>query len=113
LRATIKTINPVIAFTLEMCMLFGLGYWGYRNNSSPFLKYGFTIGLPLIATILWAIFAAPKSKFRLVNPYRIVFKLTLFITTAFLIYLSGHLQLALLFSTIAVLNEIKVSKTFR
>ncbi|MEJ7678681.1 MAG: YrdB family protein [Segetibacter sp.] len=102
----IKFINSVIAFALELCMLFGLSYWGYQNSNHNFLKYLFAIALPLIAAILWANFAAPKSKTRLANPYRTLFKLWLFITTAFLIYEPGHLQLAIIFGAVALLNEI-------
>ena len=87
-------------------MFFVLGYWGFHAGKSIFWKYGLAAALPLLAIILWGIFAAPRSEQRLDTPYRIVFELALFLLAAFLLYKSGFPRLAIGFAVAALLSQL-------
>lgn len=102
----IKGLNQLIYFLLEQCMFFSLGYTGFRSTSHPYGKYISAIGLPLIAIILWSIFAAPRFPYRLESPYRSLFALTLFGLTAILLYRIGYTHLAIAFGVIALVSEL-------
>jgi hypothetical protein len=51
--------NLTVAFLLELCALAALGYWGLRAASGPAAKAALGIGAPLLAAVLWGLFAAP------------------------------------------------------
>ncbi|WP_420148289.1 YrdB family protein [Spirosoma sp.] len=99
----IRAIHQAIYFMVELSMLASLSYAGF---SSAYHNYLLGIGLPLSAIILWGIFAAPRSTYRLDLPYRSLFTISLFGLSAFLLYQTGQAHLAILFGSIALLSEI-------
>jgi len=40
-------------------MLVTIGYWGYSQGKTNLAKYSFAIALPMVAVVVWVIFAAP------------------------------------------------------
>jgi Protein of unknown function (DUF2568) len=102
---TIKFINQITAFLLEIFMFISLGYLGFIKGKTLLWKYVFLIGLPLIAITLWGFFAAPNSTYRLGHTQRIFFESALFVLTAIFFYKSGYTTLALFFGVIVVLSE--------
>ena len=102
----LKGINQLVYFLLELTMFAALGYIGFQRNTHPYGKYITGIGLPLMAIVLWGIFAAPRSTYRLKSPYRSLFALTLFGLTALLLYQAGHPRLAIAFGLIALASEL-------
>lgn len=56
--------NLTVAFLLELCALAALGYWGLRTASGPATKAALGIGAPLLAAVLWGLFAAPRARCR-------------------------------------------------
>ncbi len=96
----------MLAFSLELAMFVVLGYWGFQAGKTTFWKYGLAVALPLVAIVLWGIFAAPKSEQRLDTPYRLVFELALFLLAAFLLYKSGFTRLAIGFASAALLCQV-------
>lgn len=102
----VKLIHQLIAFLLEIAMLFILGMWGFRGEKTTLANYGLGLGAPLLVACLWGIWAAPRSAYRLDLPYRLLFSLTLFGLTAFLLYQLGHLSLAMVFFIIALVSAL-------
>ena len=87
-------------------MFASLGYVGFHSTTHPYGKYAAALVLPLIAIVLWGIFAAPRSDYRLEPLYRSIFALTLFGITALLLYKMGNTRLALTFVGIALASEL-------
>lgn len=102
----IKSIHLAVAFLLELAMLFCLGYYGFHSNMGKTVEFILGIGLPVIVILLWGFLAAPKAKHRLPFPYLILFKLILFLLTAFLLYKSGQPKWALIFTITAIVSEL-------
>ena len=101
-----KAINLVAAFFLEIAMLIALGYVGFQYPENIILKYLLMILLPLIAAILWGIFAAPKSRLRLQQPYRMFFAMIIFGVAVFLLYRSGITTVAVVFGILVLINQL-------
>ena len=101
----IRIINSLLAFLVEIAMLVLLGYWGYHASENNVVKYILAIGTPAGAAILWGVFAAPRSKTRLRQPLLLLFKLVLFIVTAFLVYRLGKVNAAAIFIFFALFNQ--------
>lgn len=95
-----------IAFLLELCMIFSLGYCGFYSSSNGWLKLTLMLGLPIIVIALWWYFAAPKSSHRLANPYLIIFKLILYFSTALFLYETDKPIWGLLLAGTATLSEL-------
>jgi hypothetical protein len=86
----IKLINLGVAFLLELAMLAALGYWGYQQGKKTMMKYAFAIGL----------------QYRLDTPARVIFEVSLYTITAFLLYKSGHTTLATVCWFIMLLSQL-------
>ncbi len=102
----LKGFNQLIYYLVELAMFASLGYVGHYANAYTLGKYLIALGLPLLAIILWGIFAAPRSAYRLEPPYRALFALALFGITAFLLFRFGLVRVALLFGVVALLSQL-------
>jgi hypothetical protein len=53
--------NLGLAFLLELAAVVGLGYWGFQVGGSLAGRLVLGIGTPVVAVVLWGLFAAPKA----------------------------------------------------
>jgi hypothetical protein len=93
----IKQLNLILAFLLELCMFAIFAFWGYQQGTTNTLRYAIAIALVLFSIILWGIFAAPNSQYRLTDPLRILFELAMFLIASSLLYKSGYQILSVCF----------------
>lgn len=56
--------NDVVAFLVELAALALIGLWGYRAGGPLWAKIALAIGLILVASVAWGLFAAPRARFR-------------------------------------------------
>jgi hypothetical protein len=96
--------NLALAFILELCALAALAYWGVWAGDSTAGKIVLGIGAPVVAAILWGLFAAPRA---LVSrpPLRFVVKVLVFGAAAIALYVTGHHALAVIFAVIVIINS--------
>lgn len=99
-----KQLNLLLSFLLELVLIVLFGYWGYQQGETLITKYIFAFVLPAILILIWGLWAAPKSKRRLKNPIRSIFKLSLFAIGVFFCIDAGHVTLATGFATITIAN---------
>ena len=95
--------NLALAFLLELCALAALGYWGVWVGSGPVTKTALGIGAPLLAAILWGVFAAPRAPVS-VPLVGLGVKLIVFGSAVVALYATGHRTLAIVFAVIVVAN---------
>ena len=55
--------NLILRFLLEIIALISLGIWGWKQSESWF-RLVLAIGIPIIAAIIWGIFAVPNDPSR-------------------------------------------------
>ncbi len=97
--------NLTLAFLLELCALGALGYWGVRVGGGPLAKIALGIGAPLLAAVLWGLFAAPRAPVSV--PFvRFVVQLVVFGSAAMALYATGHRGLAFAFAFLVVVNGV-------
>ncbi len=104
--SAIKYLNLLVSFLLEIALLIIAGYWGFQQGESVLMKYMLAIALPFVIAVFWGIFAAPKSKRRLKNPFRTILKLALFALAVFFSFQTGHLILAIVLAIVTLLNVV-------
>lgn len=101
----LTSLNKLVVFLLEICMILALGYWGVHCFKGIWLPYIFGIGTPLLAAVLWGTFAAPKSKRQLPLPYRVVFSIAMFWASGILLYQAGLTGYAVTMMVVALIAE--------
>ncbi|HEY1571835.1 MAG TPA: YrdB family protein [Pseudonocardiaceae bacterium] len=55
--------NLGLAFLLELGAVAALCYWGFRTGSTLPIRLLLGIGVPVVAAVLWGLFAAPQATF--------------------------------------------------
>ncbi|HEY4788167.1 MAG TPA: YrdB family protein [Bacteroidales bacterium] len=100
----IKSLNLLVSFLLELMMLCLYSYWAYHSREIVVMRYLLAVLVPVAAVVLWGIWAAPKSKRRLKNPARSVFKLALLLLSAVLCFKAGQQSWAIWFGIVTLLN---------
>ena len=73
----LRTSSLVLKFLLELAAFGAFAYWGATAVSGAF-SVVLAIATPAVAIVLWARFAAPRSKRRLATAARIRFELSVF-----------------------------------
>lgn len=102
----LKIINLALVFLIELIMFGSFAYFGFQKGNGLFQKYGFAIILTLLAVVLWAYWASPKSGNRLKMPYLAIFRLSLFLLASYFLYRCGHANFALILAIFSTVTQI-------
>lgn len=57
-------VGGLLAFLGELASLAALAFWGASVPTGTAWRVVAAAGLPLVAAVLWGLFAAPRAKFR-------------------------------------------------
>ena len=102
--------NLAVRFLLEIAALGSLAYWGWTQHAG-FLRYLLAIGLPLLASILWATFAVPGDRSRsgkapvpVPGIVRLILELAIFGSAAWCLAEAGQALWANIFSLVVLVH---------
>ena len=96
--------NEALAFLLELAALAALGWWGLSTGQSFAGNLVLGIGAPLVAVVLWWLFAAPRATVKLPLAGVLAVKAVVFGGAALALSGVGHGGLAVAFAVIAIAN---------
>ena len=96
-------MNKVVIFFMEIAMLVAMGYWGFSMHAGA-AAWLWGVGTPLIAVLLWSVWAAPRSNRRLKMPYRALFTAVFFSLGAFLLYLAHQWAYAIIIFIVSMVS---------
>jgi hypothetical protein len=99
MRRGLVLANDALAFFLELLALAALAYLGWTLGSWPA-----AIALPLIAIVLWWLFAAPRARITVPLAVKLAVKTLVFGGAAVGLFATGHVVLATVFAVIAAVN---------
>lgn len=94
-------LTDACAFALEIAMLVLLAVTGTKIGSTLAVHVTLAIALPAVALGCWAVWAAPTSRRRLGDPWRLVAQIVLFAITAVLAAAAGLLIWGVIFAVLA------------
>ena len=57
----VKTLNLLIRFLLELCMLGVVAYWGFTTGDGAAMSALLGVGAPLLMAVLWGLLISPKA----------------------------------------------------
>ncbi|KAA9155021.1 DUF2568 domain-containing protein [Amycolatopsis acidicola] len=106
-----RLVNEGLAFLLELLALAVLAYWGFETGDGMALKLVFGIGAPVLAAVVWGLFAAPRASFSLPLAGVLLVKAIVFGAAVAALVATGHLVLAIVFAVLVVANTAYVTVT--
>ncbi|MEU6420007.1 YrdB family protein [Streptomyces spiralis] len=104
--------NEALAFLLELAALGFLSWWGFGAGHQGALRILLGVGTPLLAAVVWALFAAPRARLRPRLPLVLVVKALVFGAGAAALYGAGHPVAAGAVAVVTVTNTA-VAEIFR
>ncbi|MFI5798643.1 YrdB family protein [Streptomyces sp. NPDC051677] len=104
--------NEAVAFLLELAALGFLGWWGVGAGHEGVVRILLGVGTPLLAVVVWGLFAAPRARRRPRLLLVLVVKALVLGGGAAALYGVGHPVAAAAMAVVTVAN-VTVAETFR
>ena len=103
-------INLAIRFLLELAALLAMGVWGWQQQEG-WLRLVLAVGVPLIAALLWGLFAVPhdpsrsgKAPIAVPGTVRLALELAIFAFATWALYAAGAVALSWLLGLAVVIH---------
>ena len=96
--------NLAVRFVLELVALAALAVWGVHAGHSTLADIALGVGAPLVAAVIWGVFAAPRSSRRLRGPALVVLQMAVLGAGAAALAAAGHEALAAIFAVVVAVN---------
>jgi hypothetical protein len=100
-------LNLSLRFFLELAALFSLGYWGWTQQQG-LIRILLTIGIPLIAAILWGVFRVPgdpgPAPVSVPGVVRLCLEITFFSGASLALIFANRLSWGLIFGGIVLFH---------
>jgi hypothetical protein len=101
-------IGATAAFAAELAALAALAAWGFTVPHGPVLRTAAGIGIPLIAAVLWGLFAAPRAP--VPSPVLSLATKVLVLGGAVIaLAASGHLRLTVVLAAVIIIGQLLTS----
>jgi hypothetical protein len=94
-----------VAFAAELAALGALGAWGWSSGGSGAARWLLALGVPLLAALLWGLFAAPQAVVQ-VGVLALATKVVVFGAAAAALLATGSPRLAVVLAVAAVLSSL-------
>ncbi|MTD58104.1 YrdB family protein [Amycolatopsis pithecellobii] len=104
-----RLLNEGLAFLLELLALAALAYWGFTAGHGIGWKIGLGVGAPVVAAVVWGLFAAPRATFSLPVAAVLVVKALVFGAAVAVLFLTGNIVIAAVFAVLVVANTAYVT----
>jgi hypothetical protein len=98
-----KWANLTVAFLLEVVAIVALGIWGWHVGGNRAVQVLFAVGLPVIAIVLWGLFAARRPRYD-VPSAALVVKVLVLGGCALALWASGYHMFAIVYAVVLVAN---------
>ena len=100
----IRSLNLLVRFLLELCLLGAVGYWGFETGDGAGMQALLGIGGPLLIAVVWGLFISPKATVELPIAAWIGLQVLLFGGAAAALTAVGSPTLAAAFLLVVVAN---------
>ena len=104
MRNVVMWGNAALAFLLELAMLAAFGFWAVHSTPGGWLSWLAAVAIVAAAILIWAVWAAPRSKTRLPPLPLLAVKTLMFGSAAIGLAATGQAQLGIALAAIAAVN---------
>jgi len=98
-----KWTNLLLAFLVELVALGIFAWWGSQATGTTALRIVLAVGLPVVAAVIWGLYAAPTAK-RGTPVVRTVVKVLVFGLAGAALWSLGYPVLAVVFVVVVAAN---------
>jgi hypothetical protein len=99
--------NLGLAFLVELAGLGIFAWWGWRTGGSTAIRLLLAIGLPVVAAVVWGLFAAPTANYG--NPVlTAIVKIAFFGLAGLALWTLDHRILAVAFVVVVAANLLVI-----
>ena len=98
--------NLVLRFLLELAGLAAFGYWGFVAGADLRSKLLLGLGAPVLAAVLWGLFASPKAAVPLPAPAKLAFEIAWFGAAAAGLAHAGRPAYAVVLVVVYAVNRV-------
>ncbi len=105
LLESIKVVNVILRFLLELIGLTVYGYWGYKMGMTAIMRWGFAAGIPFMIAVVWGLFGSPKAIFQLSGLPLLLLEICIFLLPVALLINLGKVQIAWFYGIIVIVNR--------
>jgi hypothetical protein len=103
---SMRNLNLVFRFVLELVVLVALFLWGVSVSGELIIQVVLGLGAPALALVTWGLFVAPKASRRLPDPQRLAVEVVVFGAGVLAFLAAGRLVLGLLLAAAATLSLV-------
>jgi hypothetical protein len=103
-QGSMRTLNLVFRFVLELVVLVALFLWGVSVSDQFIVQLVLAIGAPLLVIVVWGLFVAPRASRRLPDPQRLAVEVVVFGAGVLAFLAAGQTLLAVLLAAAAALS---------
>ncbi len=107
--AVLQGANLVARFVLELAALAALAYWGFSLNASVTVRVVAGLGAPVVAAVLWGLFASPRAAVPVPDSIQLAVQLGVFTVAVAAMAFAGRPHLAWGFGIAAAVNAALIA----
>jgi Protein of unknown function (DUF2568) len=109
LPGPLHVANEGLAFLLEIIALVALAWWGFHTGDGPVPSVLLGVGAPLLAAVVWGLFASPRARVRLPFVGVLAVKVVVYAVATAALDAVGHPVAAVVFAVVAAANTLLVT----
>lgn len=104
--SALTVANLALRFALELAAPAALAYWGFHTGRTAIADVVLGLGAPLLAAVVWGVFAAPTSARRLRGGGLLAVQSAVFGAAAIGLAAAGQPVLAVAFALVVAVNSV-------
>jgi hypothetical protein len=101
----LRGVTLAVRFLCELAMLAALAYWGFTVDDG-IGAWVLGVGAPLLAAVVWGAWVAPKARWPVPMPVRVVIELVLFGAAVGGLTVAGQPVLAVVLGVAALVTSL-------
>ena len=101
----LRGVTLAVRFLCELAMLAALAYWGFTVGGG-IGAWVLGLGAPLVAAVVWGAWVAPKARWPVSIPTRVVIELVLFGAAVGALAVAGQPILAVILGVAAIVTSL-------
>jgi hypothetical protein len=101
----LRGVTLTVRFLCELAMLAALAYWGFIVGDG-IGAWVLGVGAPLVAAVVWGAWVAPKARWPVPIPVRVVIELVLFGVAVGALAVAGQPVLAVVLGVAALVTSL-------
>ena len=105
-------INLAVRFILEIAGLVALGWWGWNQGEGIF-RFALTLGIPILAAVLWGTFAVPDdpsrsgtARVQVPGIVRLLLELVFFVFATWSLFATGATTLGWIYGIVVLVHYV-------